>query len=261
MAYIPQAVSGAFLNDGGSIDASRVRFESVTSRENLPLLLVYLGLFIGAAAVVVGLGVKRGIERASIILMPVFILVLLILLAFSVAEGAFGNTVAFLTQVRSEDFSFSMLLDALGQSFFATGVGAAVMITYGAYLKTDADLPRSSAIVALADTAVALVAAFVVFSLVFAVGRLSLRLRFQHTTAVVTAVVAAVVVLSKVVIPTIVTAVVAIFDIRRSSRIPSSARGPSPEARRVFIIILPAPIVHPTSCHAWAVFNIEKHIF
>jgi NSS family neurotransmitter:Na+ symporter len=44
------------------------------------------------------------------------------------------------------------------------------MITYGAYLKTDADLPRSSAIVALADTAVALVAAFVVFSLVFAVG-------------------------------------------------------------------------------------------
>jgi len=63
-----------------------------------------------------------------------------------------------------------MLLDALAQSFFATGVGAAVMITYGAYLKTDADVPRSSAIVALSDTAVALVAAFVVFALVFAVG-------------------------------------------------------------------------------------------
>jgi NSS family neurotransmitter:Na+ symporter len=114
--------------------------------------------------------VKRGIERASTILMPVFILVLLILLGFGIAEGAFGEALAFLTRVRVEDFSFSMLLDALAQSFFATGVGAAVMITYGAYLKTDADLPRSSAIVALADTAVALVAAFVVFSLVFAVG-------------------------------------------------------------------------------------------
>jgi NSS family neurotransmitter:Na+ symporter len=102
--------------------------------------------------------------------MPIFIFVLLILLGFGIAEGAFGQAMSFLTRVRAEDFSFSMLLDALAQSFFATGVGAAVMITYGAYLKTDADLPRSSAIVALADTAVALVAAVVVFSLVFAVG-------------------------------------------------------------------------------------------
>jgi len=170
MAYIPLAVTGAFSTDLASIDVSQARFEDVTSRANLPMLLVYLGLFIGAAVIVVGRGVKRGIERASTLLMPVFILVLLILLVFGVTEGAFGQAVAFLTRVRSEDFSFSMLLDALAQSFFATGVGAAVMITYGAYLKTDADLPRSSAIVALADTAVALVAAVVVFSLVFAVG-------------------------------------------------------------------------------------------
>lgn len=112
-----------------------------------------------------GRGVKRGIERASTILMPVFILVLLILLGFGIAN-CFGEALSFLTRVRAEDFSFSMLFDALAQSFFATGVGAAVMITYGAYLKGDADVPRSSAIVALSDTAVALVAALVVFSLV-----------------------------------------------------------------------------------------------
>ncbi len=170
MAYIPAAVTGAFATDAGSIDASMQRFEQVTSRANLPMLLVYLGLFIGAAVIVVGRGVKRGIERASIILMPVFILILLILLGFGIAEGAFDKALGFLTQVRGEDFSWSMLLDALAQSFFATGVGAAVMITYGAYLKTDADVPRSSAIVAVSDTVVALVAAFVVFSLVFAVG-------------------------------------------------------------------------------------------
>jgi NSS family neurotransmitter:Na+ symporter len=170
MAYIPFAVSGAFSADLASIDASQARFEDVTSRANLPMLLMYLALFIGAAVVVVGRGVKRGIERASTLLMPIFIFVLLILLGFGIAEGAFGQAMSFLARVRAEDFSFSMLLDALAQSFFATGVGAAVMITYGAYLKTDADLPRSSAIVALADTAVALVAAVVVFSLVFAVG-------------------------------------------------------------------------------------------
>jgi NSS family neurotransmitter:Na+ symporter len=170
MAYLPFAVSGAFGDGMGSVEISLNRFNEVTSRENLPQLLVYLALFIGAAVVVVGRGVKRGIERASTLLMPIFLLVLLILLGFAVAEGQFGEAVRFLTQVRLEDFSFSMLLDALSQSFFATGVGAAVMITYGAYLKGDADLPRSSAIVAGADTIVALVAALVVFSLVFAVG-------------------------------------------------------------------------------------------
>jgi NSS family neurotransmitter:Na+ symporter len=170
MAYIPFAVSGAFADGVPLVSESQARFEDVTSRENLPLLLVYLGLFIGAAALVVGRGVKRGIERASSILMPVFAFVLLILLGFSISQGAFGEAVGFLTRIRPEDFSFSMLLDALAQSFFATGVGAAVMITYGAYLKTDADVPRSSAIVAASDTLVALVAALVVFSLVFAVG-------------------------------------------------------------------------------------------
>ncbi len=170
MAYIPFAISGVFASDVGIVGESLKRFEDVTSKDNLPLLLVYLAIFIGIAASVVGIGVKRGIERASTLLMPVFVLVLLVLLGFGIANGAFGEAFSFLTRVRAEDFSFSMLLDALAQSFFATGVGAAVMITYGAYLKGDADLPRSSAIVALADTAVALVAALVVFSLVFAVG-------------------------------------------------------------------------------------------
>ncbi|HPN05350.1 MAG TPA: sodium-dependent transporter [Hyphomonadaceae bacterium] len=170
MAYIPFAISGAFANDVGLLEQSQQRFDAVTSKENLPALLGYLAIFIGLAVTVVGRGVKRGIERASTILMPVFILVLLILLGFGIANGAFGEALSFLTRVRAEDFSFSMLLDALAQSFFATGVGAAVMITYGAYLKGDADVPRSSAIVALSDTAVALVAALVVFSLVFAVG-------------------------------------------------------------------------------------------
>ena len=170
MAYLPMALTGVFADNGAQLAESQARFEAVTSRDNLPMLLVYLGLFIGVAALVVGRGVKRGIERASSLLMPVFALVLLILLGFAIAEGAFGQAVGFLTRVRPEDFSFSMLLDALAQSFFATGVGAAVMITYGAYLKTDADVPRSSAIVAASDTLVALVAALVVFSLVFSVG-------------------------------------------------------------------------------------------
>jgi len=176
MAYAPLAFSGAFAgafgdgaaNQADAIGASEMRFDDITS--NLPLMMGCLALFIAAAVVVVGLGVKRGIERASILLMPAFVLLFLVLLGFAAAEGAFSVAFSFLTDVRIEDVSFSMLLDALSQSFFATGVGAAVMITYGAYLPRETDVPRSAAIVAGADTAVAIVAALTVFSLVFAVG-------------------------------------------------------------------------------------------
>ncbi len=174
MAYVPLALTGGMIENSGGFAPpgdtrdSMVTFESVAS--DLPRLLICLAIFIGAAALVVGQGVKRGIERASIILMPIFVLLFLVLLGFAISEGAFGGAVSFLTTVRAEDFSFAMLLDALAQSFFATGVGAAVMITYGAYLKSDADLPRSAAIVAGADTAVALVVALTVFSIVFSVG-------------------------------------------------------------------------------------------
>ena len=58
---------------------------SVTS--DLPRLLVCLAIFIGAAVVVVGRGVKRGIERASTILMPVFVLLFLVLLGFCDRRG------------------------------------------------------------------------------------------------------------------------------------------------------------------------------
>jgi NSS family neurotransmitter:Na+ symporter len=171
LAYVPLAFSGAFADgaDGiGGVMASEARFESVTG--DTPLILLCLAAFIGAAALVVGRGVKRGIERAATILMPAFVLIMLVLLGFAIANGAFGQAVDFLARVRPQDFSFGMVLDALAQSFFATGVGAAVMITYGAYMKADTDVPRSAAIVAGADTVVALIAALTVFSLVFAVG-------------------------------------------------------------------------------------------
>jgi NSS family neurotransmitter:Na+ symporter len=168
MAYAPLAFSGAFAREPTSIAASAARFDAVTG--DAPLILLCLAVFIAAAAIVVGFGVKRGIERAALALMPVFVVLLLLLLGFTAAEGAFGEALAFLTTIRAEDVSFAMLLDALGQSFFATGVGAAVMITYGAYLPRDTDIPRSAAIVAGADTLVALIAALTVFSVVFAVG-------------------------------------------------------------------------------------------
>ncbi|MCP2680626.1 sodium-dependent transporter [Maricaulaceae bacterium NA33B04] len=61
-------------------------------------------------------------------------------------------------------------LEALGQAFFSIGVGGAIMITYGSYLRREDNLPQSATIIAGADTLVAIIAGLAIFPFVFAFG-------------------------------------------------------------------------------------------
>ena len=63
-----------------------------------------------------------------------------------------------------------MISAALGQAFFSIGLGSALMATYGAYMREDQDLPRSSRLIAIADTGVGIVAGLAIFPIVFAMG-------------------------------------------------------------------------------------------
>jgi NSS family neurotransmitter:Na+ symporter len=151
-----------------AVEAASMRFDRVTS--NVPVMLSCLGGFVGMVSLVVGLGVKRGIERVSLVLTPVFFVLLISLLGFAALDGDFPAALSFIVDIRTENFTYAMMLEALGQSFFATGVGACVMMTYGAYLPRDTNIGGSASLIAGADTVVALVSALTVFSLVFATG-------------------------------------------------------------------------------------------
>ena len=59
---------------------------------------------------------------------------------------------------------------ALGQALFSLAIGVGALITYGAYLPDGVSLPRSAAIIAFADTLVALLAGFAIFPIVFQYG-------------------------------------------------------------------------------------------
>ena len=95
---------------------------------------------------------------------------LIFVVIFAVTQGDFVQTAAFLFEPKWEDVSFKTFLSALGQAFFSIGVGVGLMITYGAYLDGETNIPRSSAIVVTADTMVALIAGFAIFPIVFMAG-------------------------------------------------------------------------------------------
>lgn len=166
LAFTLQAPTGAFENI--TADGSFANFvDTVSNRGYMMLLLV---VFIAANVFVVGRGVKGGIERAASILMPAFFTMLLAVVIYAVTQGDFAKTVSFIFQPKWEDVSFATFLAAIGQAFFSIGVGVGLMLTYGAYLSQDTNIPRSSFIVAGSDTLVALIAGFAIFPIVFMAG-------------------------------------------------------------------------------------------
>lgn len=160
----------AFSGELAGIDSGRAQIVYDDLLANPLLMMFWQMMFIVLNIVIVARGLHGGIERAVKILMPVFFTLLLVLAGYALIKGDAARGLSFLFQPDFSRVSFQTGIDAMGQAFFSVGVGMAVMMTYGAYLSRDVKIPRTAAIIALADTAVALIAGIAIFPFVFAQG-------------------------------------------------------------------------------------------
>ncbi|MGB3624349.1 MAG: sodium-dependent transporter [Henriciella sp.] len=173
LAFTVQAIGGGFAEMDAA--ASGANFNNIIGQGDHPLvskwyILLLLGLFLATNVFVVGRGVKGGIERAATVLMPAFFIMLIVVVGFALTTGDFGQAAAFLLEPKWDQVGFNTFLEAIGQAFFSIGIGVGLMITYGAYLSRDTNIPRASGIIAGSDTLVALIAGFAIFPIVFAAG-------------------------------------------------------------------------------------------
>ncbi len=145
----PTATFGALLGDAGE-------------------LTFWHGLFMLMTVGVVGFGVEKGLERAVSVLMPVLMVLLLVLLGYGMNTGYFQEAVGFLFKPDWSQVSGSMFVTALGQAFFTLSLGMCAIMTYGAYLPANVNIPRVGVAVAGADTFVAIVAGLAIFPIIIA---------------------------------------------------------------------------------------------
>ncbi len=115
-------------------------------------------------------GVNRGLELANKIRAPVLLVLMLTLVAYSLSVGDWRRGLAFAFSPNFSAITPAVVLSAIGQAFYATGVGAAMMLAYGAYLKRGTSLARSALIISGAILLVSLMATLIVFPLVFRYG-------------------------------------------------------------------------------------------
>lgn len=166
LAYIPITATGTFVGlqpqeVGQMFDGHLQQPLPLIGWSTLVLLLT-LGI--------VGRGVRKGLEKAANLLMPLLFVFLLILVGYASTTGHFGEAVEFMFKPDFEKLTASGVLIALGHAFFTLSIGGGAMMIYGSYLSPQVSIARTSILVAILDTAAALLAGLAIFPIVFAYG-------------------------------------------------------------------------------------------
>ena len=120
-------------------------------------------LFLSFTAAIVTGGVRQGIEKWSVRLMPTLVILIVALIIYvSLQEGAIDGWRAYLIPDFSKVTDPELLISAMGQAFFSMSLGVGTMLVYGSYIAKSENLPALGASVALVDIGVAVLAGMLI---------------------------------------------------------------------------------------------------
>ncbi len=129
--------------------------------------IIWFAVFALLTAVVVIIGVQKGIEKASSILMPVLVVLIVCIAIFCVTRPGALEGVTYYLLPDFNNFSATTVLAAMGQLFYSMSLAMGIMITYGSYMKKEDNLRNSVRQIELFDTAIAFLAGLMIVPSVF----------------------------------------------------------------------------------------------
>ncbi len=154
---------------GGMTDAAGDGFFSAFTGQTVEPI-VYFSIFICLTALVVLLGVEKGVEKVSKIMMPVLVILTVFIAVYGMfMPGAMEGVLYYITPDISK-FSVTTVLAAMGQLFYSMSLAMGIMITYGSYMKKDVNIESSVHSIEIFDTGIAFFAGLMIIPAVVASG-------------------------------------------------------------------------------------------
>ena len=161
LRYLTTFVSGA----GKSAAGDGSYFTNFISHAGTPML--FFGIFIALTAVVVMLGVQKGIEKVSKFMMPLLLVLIVGISIYTLTlPGAIDGLIYYIKPDFSE-FSIKTVIAAVGQLFYSMSLAMGIMITYGSYMRKEDSIESSVRQIEVFDTAVAFLAGLIIVPAVF----------------------------------------------------------------------------------------------
>jgi len=132
---------------------------------------VFFLIFLAATAVVVILGVQKGIERISKIMMPVLIVLTIGIAVYTLTLDGAGAGLKYYLLPNLDGFTFEKLLKtiaaAMGQLFYSMSLAMGIMVTYGSYMRKQDSLEQSVRQIEIFDTGIAVLSGLIIVPAVF----------------------------------------------------------------------------------------------
>lgn len=169
-AYIGKALTGEFkaisnMPMDRANTVSQEIFNNVINGLKVPFMLQLL--VITVVAVVLILGVKRGIERLSKTLMPVLFVLLVICAIKGLTQPGASEALKFLFVPDISKLNSTTILTAMGLAFFKLSAGSGTQTTYGSYFTKSTNLVKNAIQVCFSDIVVSILAGLAIFPVVF----------------------------------------------------------------------------------------------
>lgn len=163
LEYIVQSVAGGF--QGMQQEEMDAMFNNFVNSGWRPI--IWMGIFLMLNAIVLVMGVTKGIERCSKFMIPALFCILVLLAGVNLWQPGFDEGAAFILKPNWDAVTGQTIIKALGQSFFSLSIGMAAMVTYGSYIQRNESLVSVSVIVSLATVLMAVLAGLAIFPSVF----------------------------------------------------------------------------------------------
>ncbi|MBO7721149.1 MAG: sodium-dependent transporter [Kiritimatiellae bacterium] len=175
VTYCRMALTGA-QPMGEAAAQSGAFFSSFISSNFAPF--GYGAVFVAACAAVIVFGVKNGIEKSNVAMMPLLFLLAVAISLYVVFLPGSGDGLKYyfvpsLSALSGSDgaFSFAQLgrtvLGAMGQMFYSLSLAMGIMITYGSYMRREDSIEKCVRRIEIFDTAIAVIAGLMIVPVVY----------------------------------------------------------------------------------------------
>ncbi|MGP2655474.1 sodium-dependent transporter [Malaciobacter sp. WC5094] len=149
-----------------TVEQSKDIFMGLLTSDVQTQLMYHTVVFVLVTAIILK-GIKDGIEKINKILMPLLALILAILFVYSINVESFSKAVHFMFDPDFSKLTSEAIIVAIGQAFYTLSLGMGIIITYAASLPKEANIVKSSILISIIDTMVAIVAGLIIFTLLF----------------------------------------------------------------------------------------------
>jgi len=164
LRYVLGSATGAYF------DAPAEYFGAVAAG---PDAVLAQAAFLAVATGIVAFGIENGIERATKVMVPSIVAIMLVLAVWAATLTGAGEGYAYFLSPSFDAMvtnAGTTIPFAVGQAFFTLSLGMAIMITYSSYVGEDDSLPFDGGVIVVTNTLVGVLAGLVVFPILFANG-------------------------------------------------------------------------------------------